>query len=242
MGDFVYEGLRQGRKIKGRISAEGRKEAIARLKSEGIIPLEIREESGRGSFLKREFHLRKPSDEDLSFVLLQISVLLESGLTLARSLELVAGQIEDQRISGALLSVKADLERGESLSRAFRTAGIFPGFLPEMLTAAETGENLEKIFKIAGEHLETVADMKVRIVNAVVYPAVVISFSLIALFVAIKFVVPKIAGVLEGLGRELPLITKAVIVLSDVISIFFWILPLITVLLIFRERSYRLIK
>ena len=236
MAEFIYEGLRDGKRVKGKLLAESRREALSRLKSEGIIPVDIREESKKVSLLRREFHLKKPSEEDIAFVLLQIGVLLESGITLARSLELVASQIEDQRISGALLSVKGEVERGESLSSAFRRSGIFPDFFPEMLTAAETGENLEKIFQIAGEHLETIAQMKGKILNAVVYPAVVITFSVVALFIAIKFVVPRIASVLEGLGRELPLITRAVILLSDLLSILFWILPLFLLLFLFRRR------
>lgn len=240
MAEFFFEGLREGKRVKGKISAGEKRAVIARLKADGIVPLEIREVTQKRFLLKREFHLRRPSEEDISFVLIQIGVLLEAGMTLARSLQLVAQQVEDQRISGALLAVKAEIERGESTSLAFRRTGLFPDFFCEMLTAAETGENLEKIFSVAGEHLATIADLRSRILNAVTYPAIVVGFSFIALVIALEFVVPRIAGILEGMGKELPLMTRAVILFSDIISLLIWLLPF-AILLAFIMRK-RLLK
>ncbi len=240
MAEFFFEGIKEGKRVKGKVSASQKREVLARLKADGIVPVEIREATRRRFLFKRELHLRKPSEEDLSFVLLQIGVLLESGMPLAHSLQLVAQQVEDQRISGALLSVKADIERGEPASSSFRKTGLFPDFFCEMLTAAETGENLERIFSMAGHHLETVADLKGRILNAVIYPAVVIGFSFIALFIALKFVVPRIAGILEGMGRDLPLMTRLVILFADGVSLLFWSLPfLVLVAFIFRKRIFK---
>ena len=237
MPEFLYEGRKGGIKVRGKLSASSRSEAVRRLRGDGILPLEVKEERVRKPFWKREFHLRKPSDHDLSFVLIQIGILLESGVQLSRALELVSSQVEDQRIGGALLGVKSDIERGESLSRAFARTGLFPEFFTEMLTAAETGENLEKIFQVAGEHLETVAQMKGRILSAVTYPAVVILMSMVALLIAIKFVVPKIAGVLTGLGKDLPLITKLLLLFSKLVGFIFWLLPLLLFILLFLSKK-----
>ena len=236
MADFLYEGLKDGRKVKGKMEASNRKEALSRLRSEGVVPLHVEEIEKKKPFWQREFHLRGPSEEDLSFVLLQLALLLESGVPLSRALDLLATQSEDERISSALLEIKSDVERGESISSAFRKSGIFPDFLPEMLSAAETGENLERIFEIAGRHLETISEMKSRILSAITYPSIVIGFSLFALFVAIKFVVPRIAKVLEGFGKELPLITKVVILISDTLTYVLYLSPLLVLLLIYRER------
>jgi len=236
MGEFLYEGLREGKRVKGRISAESRREVISKLRDQGVVPLSVEEVSEKKPFWKREFHLRKPSEEELAFILTQLSVLLESGISLARSLELVASQTEDSRISSALLQIKGDIERGENLSTAFRRSGLFPEFLPQMLTAAETGENLERIFEIAGKHLETVADMKSKIISSVTYPSIVIGFSVVALFVAIKFVVPRIAKVLESFGKELPFVTKGIILISDFLTLLLYLSPLLILLFLYRER------
>lgn len=238
MAQFIYEGIKQGKRVKGKVEALTRKEAISRIKGEGVLPLSVEHLSEKKPIWKREFHLRGPSEEELSFVLLQLSTLLEAGIPLAKTLELVSSQTEDERVAGALAEIKSAVERGESLSSAFKKSGIFPEFLSEMLTAAETGENLERIFAIAGKHLETVADMKSKIVGAITYPSVVIGFSIFALFVAIKFVVPKIARVLESFGGELPLVTKVVIVFSDVLTYTFYLTPLIVVVFLYREKLF----
>ncbi|WP_457600332.1 type II secretion system F family protein [Hydrogenivirga sp.] len=236
MGAFIYEGLKEGRKVKGKVEASDRREAVRRLKGDGIVPLSVEPLSERKPLWKREFHLRGPSEEELAFVLTQLSVLLEAGIPLARALELVSSQTEDERIASALMEIKGSVERGESISQAFRKSGIFPEFLAEMLTAAETGENLEKVFEIAGKHLETVSDMRSRIIGAVTYPSVVIGFSIFALFIAIKFVVPKIARVLENFGKELPLVTKLVIAFADILTYLLYLSPLLVLLFVYRER------
>jgi type IV pilus assembly protein PilC len=236
MAEFLYEGIKQGKKVKGKVEASTKREALSRLRGDGVLPLSLEPVSEKKPFWKRELYLRKPSEEELSFVLIQLSILLEAGISLARALELVSSQVENGRIASALLEIKGAVERGESLSTAFGRSGIFPEFLSQMLSAAETGENLERIFEIAGKHLETVSQMKSRILSAVTYPSIVIGFSVLALFVAVKFVVPRIAGVLEGFGKELPLITKVIIFLSDLMTYSLYLFPLILILFFKRER------
>jgi len=238
MMEFLYEGLREGKRVKGRVEASDRREALTKLRSEGILPLEVEELRKGRAFWRREFYLGGPSEEDLSFVLLQLALLLESGIPLSKALELLATQSEDERISVALLEVKSGVERGEELSHAFRRCGVFPEFLPEMLAAAQTGENLERVFEIAGKHLETVAEVRSKVLSAITYPSIVVGFSLFALFVAVKFVVPRIARVLEGFGRELPLITKAVVLFSDLLTYALYLLPLFVLLFLYREKVF----
>ena len=237
MAVFEYEGIRNGRKVRGSVEARTRTEAISRIRSEGVVPLDVRERGERLKF--RLPGIRRVSEEDLSLVLFQIHILLESGVSLPEAVELVSKQVRSETLSSALAGIKADLERGETVSSAFRRAGVFPDFLPDMIAAAETGENLEAVFRMASEHLETVADMKSRVLGAVMYPAVVILMSLIALFVAVKFVVPRIAGVLEGLGKEVPLITKLVVWGADLLTYVLYALPfLVLIVPVLMKRSF----
>ncbi|MDQ7083207.1 MAG: type II secretion system F family protein [Aquificota bacterium] len=235
MAVFEYEGIRNGRKVRGSVEAGTRAEAISKVRSEGIVPLEVRERGNR--FRLRLPRTRSVSEEELSLVLFQIHVLLESGVPLPDAVELVSRQVGNGTLSSALAGIKADLERGEPVSSAFRRAGVFPDFLPDMISAAETGENLEAVFRMSADHLRTVADMKSRVMGAVMYPAVVILMSLIALFIAVKFVVPRIAGVLEGLGRDVPLVTRLIVWGADLITYVLYALPFLTLTaLILRKR------
>ncbi|GAB6066175.1 type II secretion system F family protein [Aquifex pyrophilus] len=232
MKEFLYEGLREGKKVRGVLRARDKRELILKLKREGIRPIKLKEKKERSFTLFR----KKVSDEELAYILLELSVLLSSGIPLTRAVELVSSQAENEELRSALNQVKSSLEKGENIAEAFRKTGIFPEFLSEMLTGVQRGENLEFIFKVAGEYLQKVSEFRSRLLSSITYPSVIILFSFISLFVAVKFVVPKIASVLEDLGKELPPITKAILFLSDLFTLLILLLPVFLILFHLRER------
>ncbi|QWK20256.1 MAG: type II secretion system F family protein [Hydrogenobacter thermophilus] len=234
---LLYTGIdRQGNIRKGKIEAPDQSTAYRLLVSQGIRPIKIEKEK---SIWSRELIKRKPSDEDLSFALLQLSLLLSSGLNLTKALEVLAHQVEDKKISSAIASIKEAIERGEPLYLAFKRVEIFPEFLVEMLKTAERGENLEEIFAIAGNFLQRISDIRSRIFSSLTYPAFVIVLSILSVLVVIKFVVPKIATVLASFGRDLPLITKILLFISKMIGYLFYLLPALVVLMVFGKRFVR---
>lgn len=232
MKTFYYEGLQEGKRVKGTLKAKDRREAIAKLKREGIKLLKLKE----GKELTLKLFQKKIPEEEIAFSLIQLSTLLSSGIPLTKALELLARQTENEELSSAFIRIKKGIEKGESLQEAFSKAGVFPEFLPEMLSAVQRGENLEYIFQVAGEYLYKVSEFKSKVLSSVTYPAVIITFSFISLFIAVKFVVPKIAGVLEGFGKELPLITKLVIFLANLLSYLLLALPLLVILFKLRTK------
>ena len=239
MAVYTYEGIsKDGKKIKGKIEADTRREALVKLKEKNIIPLEIEEYTYKKPFWKREIWSRKPSEEELAFVLTQISTLLRSAVPLPKALELVASQTEDERISSALITIKSEIEGGKHIWEAFQEAEIFPEFLSEMLKTAETGENLEYVFEMASEFLEFISEIRSKIISSVAYPSVVIGFSILALFITIEFVIPKISSILLSFGKDLPLITKVVIALSKVFKLLLFLSPLALIFLFIFRRRY----
>jgi len=232
MKEFTYLGLKNGRHVKGIVVGADEKEVIKKLKKEGIKPISIKEVKKGRIFLR----LRGVSEEEVAFSLIQLSTLLSAGMPLIKALELVSKQVESRELSEALEKIKEKVEKGESLADAFREARIFPEFLPEMLVAVQRGENLEYIFQITGEYLRKVSEFKGRVLSSITYPMVVISFSFISLFIAVKIVVPKIASVLTEFGKELPLITRLVLLFSDILTIALALLPLLFILFLLREK------
>ncbi len=224
---------KDGKLRKGKIHAKDKRTAYSSLMAQGIRPISIK---GESSLLQREILQRKPSDEALSFVLVQLSLLLSSGLSLTKALHTLHEQMEERRLSQALLSVKESIEKGEPIHQAFENADIFPEFLIEMLKTAERGENLEKVFSIAGEFLQRMSEIKSRIISNMAYPSFVIVLSLLSVLFVVKFVVPKIASVLASLGKDLPLITKALLILSKALGYFLYALPLFVVLFLLKGK------
>ena len=232
MKTFYYEGIQEGKRVKGTLQAKNRREAIAKLKREGVKLLKLKEGKEFGLKLFR----KKIPEEDIAFALIQLSTLLSSGIPLTKALELLAKQTEREELSSAFIRIKNQIEKGESLQEAFAKAGVFPEFLPEMLSAVQRGENLEYIFQVAGEYLYKVSEFKSKVLSSVTYPAVIITFSFISLFIAVKFVVPRIAHVLEGFGKELPLVTKLVILFANLLSYSLFVVPLLLLLFKFRTK------
>ncbi len=235
MPKFTYEGILNGKKIKGTVEASSEEEALKFLENKGIIPLKVSKTKELLQIFKINFHRKKVSLDDLAFALIQLATLLEAGIPLTRALELLANQVENEELASVFIKIKRDIEEGVEIAQAFKSAEIFPEFLPEMLAGVRTGENLEFIFKIAGEYLERLSEIRGKIISSITYPAFVITFSFLAVVVAVKFVVPKLISVLESFGKEPPLITKLIIALTNLFIYSLFLLPILLTLLWFKR-------
>ncbi|SNZ15124.1 type II secretion system F family protein [Hydrogenobacter hydrogenophilus] len=228
---LLYTGIdREGNLRKGKVDIQDKATAYKVLLAQGIKPISIEEEK---KFWHKEIIKRKPSEDELSFTLLQLSLLLSSGLNLNKALEVLSKQVDNKTIMSALNSVRESIERGEAIYYAFKKTEVFPDFLVEMLRIAERGENLEEIFRMAGEFLQRMSQVRSKVISSLTYPAFVIMLSFISVIVVIKFVVPKIASVLVSFGKDLPLATKILLFVSKIVSYFFYLLPALLVVLLF---------
>jgi type IV pilus assembly protein PilC len=233
MVEFYYEGYLKGKKVKGTIQAVDKATAVKKLREEGILPISI---SQQKSILNLQFFTKKPSGEEVAFALMQIHTLLKNGLPLTKVLELVSSQVENQLLASEILKIKTAIESGKSLHEAFRESKLFPDFLPVMLQSAATSENLEFVFKISSDFMFKVSQIKSKIISSLIYPSVIIGFSVVSVFIAVKFVVPKIVAVLENFGKEPPLITKIMVYFSKVLTVLFYLLPVFVAAFIFRYK------
>ncbi|PMP78191.1 MAG: type II secretion system F family protein, partial [Sulfurihydrogenibium sp.] len=233
MVEFYYEGYLKGKKVKGTIQAVDKATAVKKLREEGILPISI---SQQKSILNLQFFTKKPSGEEVAFALMQIHTLLKNGLPLTKVLELVSSQVENQLLASEILKIKTAIESGKSLHEAFRESKLFPDFLPVMLQSAATSENLEFVFKISSDFMFKVSQIKSKIISSLIYPSVIIGFSVVSVFIAVRFVVPKIVAVLENFGKEPPLITKIMVYFSKVLTVLFYLLPVFVAAFIFRYK------
>jgi type IV pilus assembly protein PilC len=209
---FEYEGILEGKKVKGEIFAKSEEEVFQLLESKGILPLEVKKKQKKKLRFKLNFEFNRVPLEDIAFSLLQLATLLESGIPLNEALFLLEKQTENEKLAAAFVKIRKEIEEGKSVAQAFKDAKIFPDFLPEMLKGAQTGENLEYIFKIAGEYLQKLSEIRGKIISSIIYPSFIILFSFLSVIVAVKFVLPKLISVLESFGKEPPLVTRFLII------------------------------
>lgn len=236
---FLYRGIDEKGEIRdGSIEAVDKNTAFELLRKQGIRALEIKEQSEKRVFLRNIFNI-KPSDYDISYLLLQLSIMLNSGLTLIQALDGISSQIENKRISKAVLIVKEGLERGVSLPLAFQNARIFPDFLIDMLKVAVTGENLEHILRMSSQYLDKSSELKNKILNSLTYPLLVISMSFLSVVLIVNLIIPKISQTLAGFGKELPMVTKLIISISTILGYLIYALPLFLMLFILRYKIFK---
>lgn len=222
-----------GKIIKGKIEAPSQSAVISKLRTMGVSPITV-EESSAGSGLQMELKIpgfgNKVTLKDLSIMARQMATMIGAGLSLIRTLNILADQTENKELARVLGIVKSEVEQGSSLSEALqRHSEVFPPLMIHMIRAGELGGFLDKSLTGTAENFE--ADVKLRdtIKSALTYPVIVLIISLLAVVGMLIFIVPVFKGMFESFNAELPLPTQALVTLSENMI---WIGPLILVAIV----------
>ncbi len=188
------------------------------LKNEQIIPLSIQE---KGKEIVLPTVKKKVKDRDLAIFTRQFSVMIESGLPLVQCLRILAMQQQKKSFQSILLGVQRDVEAGMSLADAMeKYPNVFDTLYVNMIRAGEAAGILDLILKRLSAYMEKMVKLKSSIKSALIYPAVVVSVAIAAVFILLWKVIPTFASLFEGLGADLPLPTKIVISISQFLQHF----------------------
>ncbi len=186
---------------------------------------------------KKELESRLVSRKDIAFSLRQIYELISSGTNLYTAIDIVS-DLQDKPILKALYAdIKKDIEMGRPLHVAFSKKPL-PAILSNMLYAAETSENLESVFKTVADFLENMENYKSKVLSKAVYPSVVTVFSIVAVFVSVNYVIPKIEEVLKSFNAHLPLITLFLVYFAKFITLLIYVSPLLFLIFLFKEKIF----
>ena len=206
-----------GKLVNGVISADSERQARRQLKDKKLLPSTLDEvskkASGKSSRRGRE---AKVDNLDLSLLLHQQAILIQSGLPLEESLRMTIEQAETDKQRRLVESWRSEITEGRSFSEALRRS---PYRIPESIVAGvgvgeETG-HLYKILLRLSEELETSAENRKTVTRALIYPVTLISVSIIMVSIMMVWVVPKITAVFASSKRELPWITEVVVDISN---------------------------
>jgi type IV pilus assembly protein PilC len=218
---FEYQALDNGGKIlKGRIEAPHRGAVAGRLKTMGIAPVAINEVSTSG--LNMEIKLGGGSGvktKDLAIMARQLATMVSAGLSLLRALSILADQTENKALAKILGQVRGDVETGLSLSAAMeKHANVFPPLMLNMVKAGEVGGFLEEVLVSVANNFEAEVALKAKITSAMTYPVVVFVIAILAVIGMLIFIVPVFTAMFTDMGAELPMATKVLVWLSDVMK------------------------
>ncbi len=221
MAIFSYRATsRDGVMSGGFIEAMDEAAALERLKSSGVIPLEIK---APAADKKKHFSLRSTRADLVSFTS-ELSALLGAGLPLDRSLGILVEISEGREIKQVVQSVVNALRGGSSFSEALQEhPEVFPRLYINMVRAGEAGGVVNVVLDKLNEFLESSKELKDSIVSAIIYPVILVFTGGASVIVLLTYVLPKFTVIFSEMGTSLPLTTQILLGVSDALRSYWWI-------------------
>jgi type IV pilus assembly protein PilC len=215
---FSYQALnRTGDELSGQMQAENSSAVAQALRSEGLRILKISERRRSGFLGQDNFKdwlatQRSVSTDSLIFFYRQMAFMLRAGLPLAECLELSASQITSPRLNLALRGMHKDIQNGQSLSVALRKhPEVFSDIAINLVVAGENTGELDVIMERLALHLEKKSQLRKQMINAMIYPVIVVLAAIGVAVFMVASIIPKFAKFIQGRGKRLPESTQALI-------------------------------
>ncbi|HAT4247080.1 type II secretion system F family protein [Clostridium perfringens] len=235
MANFKYKAINsEGQRIEGSQSADSESQVREMLLSNQYYPLSIEKENSKN---KSSFSFdRKVKLKDIAVFCRQFYVMLDSGLSIGKTLNILIEQGEKPKLREALIGVNSDIKRGETLASSMgKRKDVFPKLLTSMIDAGERSGNLDIILKRMAEYYEKETKIRGKIKSAMIYPIVLGVVAIIAITFILTFVMPTFVQMFEENNVELPMSTKMVLGTSKMLGkygiIFFLVLVIGIILL-----------
>lgn len=227
---YEYKGVTSGGKsTSGVRDGESLKTVKARLRSEGIVVLEIREggRAGRARDLNITFGKRaRPAD--VAVATRQLATLLSSGIPLMEALSVLVEQEQRTGLKSAFASVRDAVREGASLADGLRRSPrVFSDLYVNMVAAGEASGTLELTLDRLSDFLDEQVQFRARLGAALVYPAFMTVIGVGTLLFIFTFVMPRVVGMFEDMKQQLPIITLILLGIVKFLSLFWWLLLLL---------------
>ena len=219
MKTFSYTARSQsGEMVEGVAEANNREEAIRRLRDDGLIVSKMTENQGTKD-IDLKLGNRKAKEKSLAIMCNQFAILLQAGLPITRTLQLIAEQTEDKTLAEILRDAADDVAAGYGLasSLANHGDGLPPTFV-ESIRAGEESGALEVVFQRLSNYYEKQSRTKAKVKSALIYPIFVMVIAVVVVAIIMIFAVPVFKDSFAAMGDELPFFTQLVIDMSD-----FWV-------------------
>ena len=238
MAIFKYKAINsEGQRIEGSQSADSESQIREMLLSNQYYPLSIEKENSKS---KKSFSFNsKVKLKDIAVFCRQFYVMLDSGLSIGKALNILIEQCEKPKLREALIGVNGELKRGETLASSMRKRkDVFPNLLTSMIDAGERSGNLDIILKRMAEYYEKETKIRGKIKSAMIYPIVLGVVAIIAITFILTFVMPTFVQMFEENNVDLPMSTKMVLETSKVLGKYGIIIFLILVTAIILLGKY----
>ena len=221
-----------GAKHKGILSAESEREARRLVKDLKLTPLKISASNDLSKTLKIK-------NKDIVIMTRQLSTLLEANTPIVEALEITANQLTNKNLVYILLNLKEDIVQGKRLGNSMKKfPGVFSDTYISMVSAGDSSGNLDKVFLRLADYLEESSSIRQKVISALTYPLVLISFSIIVIISLLAFVLPRVVNQFIKAGAELPFITKFLLGISNNILLIIFSISIISFIGFYIYRNF----
>ncbi|RUM42268.1 MAG: hypothetical protein DSY34_02200 [Desulfurobacterium sp.] len=215
MGVFTYKGYdREGKEQRGVVEASSRSSAVSILKSKGIFPYEIKEVVTKKKFSFSLFR-HSFSNQELAIFFRTLATLLDAGISLVEAIESLSEEVKEDRKKLFLSTVVNSLREGKNLSESLREAGIKDPIIVSFVSSGEKGGTLVQNLEVIASILEKREEMKSILINALIYPVVLLTVAIGVVIFMMVTVIPKIVSIYTSMKLALPLSTKITLAISN---------------------------
>lgn len=214
MAIYKYEARNvEGVSISGTLEAQAKSEVVNSLRQRGYFPTKIYIEDKSKDINIELFN--KVTLKDLSLFCRQFAFVIQSGTPMLRAVELSMQQTENKKLKEILGRVYDQVQKGRSLSDAFKFEEEIPGLMTNMIAAGEASGRLEHIMNELSEYYRKQYKQKQKVSQATMYPKIIVVFTIMVVSFLLVKVVPDFVQNLGSAGGELPIFTKILVAIGE---------------------------
>ncbi|MDN5925186.1 MAG: type II secretion system F family protein, partial [Xanthomonadales bacterium] len=215
-----------GETLDGQMEAASVDEVISKLQESGHLPLDAHEAEGdTAGSLRAMFQPKTLNAAQVVQFTQQLATLLNAGQPLDRSLQILLELPEAEKAKHMIERVRDEVRGGNTLSAALEAEhGVFSRLYVNMVRAGEVGGSLGGTLQRLGDYLERSSILRGSVINALIYPAFLVGMVVISLLVLLAYVVPQFVPMFQDMGVTLPLVTRIVMAVGNVVQHYWWLL------------------
>lgn len=207
-----------GKTMEGVYEAQNEQAVIEQLRKKSFYPLKMEEITERKD-VKELGAFSKVKAKDLSIYCRQFSSILKAGMPLIKCLNMLAEQTDNIVLKNITKNVSEEVQKGSGLSQAMSLhIKKLPPILINMVAAGEESGTLDHSLEVMSEHFEKEHKTQSKVKNAMRYPIIVLIVAVIVVIIMLVVVVPTFKGIFASAGAELPLPTKMLLGMSEVLQ------------------------
>ena len=226
-----------GEVVTGMVEADDRKAVVVRLQQMQVFPISIEKEQS-AVFSFGSFSMKRVSRKDVMTFTRQLSDLLNAGLPLARSLEVLCKQTPNPKLLSIIRTICTDVKEGTPFSSALgKHPRVFGQLFSAMVSAGEAGGSLDEVLKRFADFMESEQETRAKIITAMTYPLIMVMVMVGVVSILFTVVIPRFQTMFEDAEAALPASTQLLMAVSQFVRDYWYvaIVGLILAVVLFRQ-------